>query len=88
MRVIDNELKCKVVVTKNNERIHISKSVRGFDVIEMRKCLGCLIFTFIKPLGLTRSWKLQILHLVVAQSSWEIIPLSTQIQVSKKYHSR
>ena len=39
-----------------------------------------------KLLRLTRSWKLQILHLVVAQSSWEIIPLSTQIQVSKKYH--
>ena len=48
------------------------------DVEETARILWCLI------LGL----KMECSDPIVAQSSWEIIPLSTQIQVSKKSHTK
>ena len=49
---------------------------------------GCLIFNFHVSHTAWAGLELEIADLIVAQSSWEIIPLSTQIQVSKKSHTK
>ena len=75
----------------NSERIqnlHLQKvkGIRCYQDEEMP--FGCLIFNFHVSHTAWAGLELEIADLIVAQSSWEIIPLSTQIQVSKKSHTK